>query len=135
MTTFWDMVQMEGTDMPMPKTLPDTQRAVAEKYERDSGLYFAWRATDGLLQYVGRSKTLGIRVYGFKNDVNPWNEKRSEIYGCLINVILMPEYETHVAELYYIWKLRPFMNGEVKNYLKKQGDYLAASLKTEVPTS
>jgi len=130
--TFWEMLQIETSELPMPLTFPCTQREAWKAYYDKPGIYFAWRAEDGLLQYVGRSKTIGIRVYGYSNQAEPhnppYNEKRPEIYGCLINCVFMPEYETHVAELYYIWKLRPFMNGEVKNYLKKQGDYLAAHI-------
>ena len=108
-----------GTDdLPMPKEFPVSLEEIGQKFYGVSGIYFAWRQhsqVDIELQYVGKSKNIGERVYG-KPGCKPYSSKRPELAGCLVNVVLFPEHEIHLAELFYIWKLRPRMNSETKKF-------------------
>ena len=108
-------IQTKGTaDLPMPEDMPVPLKEIGRKFTGASGIYFAWSKSDNVLQYVGKSKNLGMRVYG--TDKHPYGDKRKELNNCLVNVVLFPENEIHLAELFYIWKLRPRMNSETKKF-------------------
>lgn len=112
-------IMTEGTaDLPMPEDMPVSLKEIGEKYYEVSGIYFAWRQhsqVDIDLQYIGKSRNIGERVYG-KIGRTPYGARRPELAGCLVNVVLFPENEIHLAELFYIWKLRPRMNSETKKF-------------------
>lgn len=111
-------IQTEGTeDLPMPEDMPVPLKEIGEKFYGVSGIYFAWRKSDNVLQYVGRSKNIGSRVYG-KPGCRDWPRHRPELEGCLVNVVLFPEHEIHLAELFYIWKLRPEKNSETRKFFE-----------------
>ena len=81
-------IQTEGTeDLPMPEDIPVPLKEIGEKFYGVSGIYFAWRKSDNVLQYVGRSKNIGSRVYG-KPGCRDWPRHRPELEGCLVNVVL-----------------------------------------------
>lgn len=114
-------IKIEGkSDLPMPEDMPVSLKEIGEKFYEVSGIYFAWRQWSDVyfdLQYVGKSRNIGERVYG-KMGRHAYGARRPEIAGCLVNVVLFPEHEIHLAELFYIWKLRPRMNSETKKLLE-----------------
>jgi len=89
-------------------SLCDAKNVLAGK----SGIYFGWRVTDGKCVYVGKSKNLGSRLHG----------GRQELLDCKVSYIEMPEDQIHIWELFYIWLHRPERNSEVR----KSADAVAA---------
>lgn len=67
-----------------------------------SGVYFLWRG--GEIVYVGRANCIAKRLSGH----------HVAEAGDFVSFIEMPASETWVVEPYYIWKLRPRLNGEVQ---------------------
>jgi hypothetical protein len=68
-----------------------------------SGVYFIYR--DHRIFYVGKAYDVAKRITDAKH---PSEETD------LINVVRMPKWKIHIAELYYIWRYRPPANGEVR---------------------
>lgn len=99
----WDTLlelQCAKWDMPL---VPQEKVKANELVKMDpfSGLYFAW---DGLfVSYVGKSRNIPNRVR--------CHEKFSR-YDTLISFIVMPEDDIGLAEIFYIWLLRPELNSE-----------------------
>lgn len=69
-----------------------------------SGVYFAWDTNDGRCMYVGKSKNMGARL----------SESRTELLGCKISYLIIPEEHIHHWELFYIWLHKPERNAETK---------------------
>jgi hypothetical protein len=68
-----------------------------------SGVYFIYR--DHRIFYVGKAYDVAKRIADAKHPSQDTD---------LINVVRMPRWKIHIAELYYIWKYRPPANGEVR---------------------
>jgi hypothetical protein len=81
---------------------------VRKKYVGKSGIYFAWRMTDGEINYVGRSSNISQRV----------SNGRDELRNCQMTVLEMPDELTHHWECYFIWLLRPACNTETRRAIK-----------------
>lgn len=66
------------------------------------GIYFAW--SDGVCVYVGKSKNLRyrLRCHDIVDDSH------------LVSFLEMPLHEIHLAELFYIWALKPRLNSQVR---------------------
>lgn len=86
---------------PPPPTSSISMLAAKALFAGKSGIYFLWR--DDEIVYVGRANCISTRLSGH-HVAEPTD---------FVSVVEMPAGESWVAEPYYIWKLRPRLNGEV----------------------
>jgi len=93
-----------GSDMP---NIPAKRfsRFQVEIANGKSGVYFLYQGSEVI--YVGRSKNIGQRLSGHDN-------KPHDSFA----FIEMCEFESNVAELFYIWRLRPSLNSQIQRAKK-----------------
>jgi hypothetical protein len=113
----------EACEMPLPPT--DVQpRLLASKLSRNlTGVYFAW--VDGECVYVGKSDNIGSRI----------NVHTTISRECFVSFRRMEPHEIHLAELFYIWLLRPRLNSEVKRSIPDVATHFPSGRKKGRPSN
>lgn len=92
------------SDLPPPPPTETTTLDAAQKaFEGISGIYFLWDSGDRV-DYVGRANDIGKRLSSHHVATNDHR----------VSVVETSRQESHVVELFYIWKLRPPRNCQVK---------------------
>lgn len=107
--------EYESDSPPPPPTETTTLDAAQKAFEGISGIYFLWDA-DERVDYVGRANDIGKRLASHHVATSDHR----------VSVVETTRQESHVVELFYIWKLRPPKNCQVKETARgKNGRVLA----------
>lgn len=94
------VVRETSCDLPAIPEFRWTQAKAAEAFPCSPGIYFAMRGNQ--CDYIGKSVNLSQRIKNHEF-IRPDQQ---------LTFLLFPEPEIHHAELYYIWKYKPALNGQ-----------------------
>lgn len=95
--------EYESDSPPPPPTETTTLDAAQKAFVGISGVYFLWDSSDRV-DYVGRANDIGKRLSSHHVATNDHR----------VSVVETSRKESHLVELFYIWKLRPPKNCQVK---------------------
>ena len=95
--------EYESDSPPPPPTETTTLAAAQKAFEHISGVYFLWDS-DERVDYVGRANDIGKRLSSHHVATSDHR----------VSVVETSRKESHLVELFYIWKLRPPKNCQVK---------------------
>lgn len=95
-------------DAPPPPPTETTSMDVAlSAFEGLSGVYFLWNSEDEI-EYIGRADNISKRLR---------TNHHVATFEHRVSIVETTKEESHLVELWYIWKYRPKSNGQVKSSL------------------
>jgi hypothetical protein len=95
--------EYERDTPPSPPTETTTIDAAQAAFDGISGVYFLWDPV-GKIDYVGRANNIGKRLASHHVATNDHR----------VSIVETSKQESHLAELFYIWKFRPPKNCQSK---------------------